>query len=141
MILLTWFAKSDLILTLGLSPLSCHYTYFAGCGTNPLHSSSPAVEWEKVPKCVHDAQSLLVDPQAYSVDEDDTEAREFNQSIFVVGTGAPGINSFKVMLVSSTPLSYRLSYDLSDGSQGRRWAGRVYGIRRQLRRSSDSWGW
>ncbi|KAF8601770.1 hypothetical protein BDV93DRAFT_607908 [Ceratobasidium sp. AG-I] len=81
----------------GLSPLSCHYTYFAGYGTNPLHSSSPAVGWEKVPKCVHDAQSLLVDLQAYSVDEDDTEAREFNQSVFIVGNGAPGINSFKMV--------------------------------------------
>lgn len=81
----------------GPSPLSCHYTYLAGFGTNPLHSSSPAVPWEEVPKCVYAAHALLVDLQAYSVDEDDKEAREFNQSVFVVGNGAPGINSFKMV--------------------------------------------
>ncbi|KAG8717210.1 hypothetical protein FRC09_014604 [Ceratobasidium sp. 395] len=81
----------------GLSSLSCHYTYLAGVGTSVLHRSGPAVGWEDVPDCVYNAHKMLVDMQCYSVDEGDYEQNQLNQSVFIVGSGCNGVNSFKMV--------------------------------------------
>ncbi|KAG9079097.1 hypothetical protein FS749_008832 [Ceratobasidium sp. UAMH 11750] len=79
----------------GRSSLSCHYTYLAGVGTSMLHTSSPAVGWQAVPDCVYNAHKMLVDMQCYAVD--DYDQNQFNQSVFVVGSGGNGVNAFKMV--------------------------------------------
>ncbi|QRV97762.1 hypothetical protein RhiJN_25781 [Ceratobasidium sp. AG-Ba] len=80
----------------GQSTLSCHYTYLAGVGSSILHTSTPAVGWDQVPNCVYNAQRRLTDMQRYNVGKDD-EQDTFNQSVFVVGSGGIGVNSFRMV--------------------------------------------
>jgi hypothetical protein len=101
----------------GLSTLSCHYTYLAGHGTNQLHTSSPAVGWDKVPDCVYSAHEMLVDLQSYSVSKDGPDQPEFNQGVFVVGSGGNGVNSFKASAFFATQsLREFMSFVLLAGS-------------------------
>ncbi|KAG9076128.1 hypothetical protein FRC06_009686 [Ceratobasidium sp. 370] len=79
----------------GPSSLSCHYTYLAGVGTSVLHTSSPAVGWKAVPNCIYNAHKILVDMQCYAVDDYDQD--QFNQSVFVVGSGGNGVNAFRMV--------------------------------------------
>ncbi|KAG9076737.1 hypothetical protein FRC06_009344 [Ceratobasidium sp. 370] len=67
----------------------------AGVGTSVLHTSSPAVGWKAVPNCIYNAHKMLVDMQCYAVD--DYGQDQFNQSVFVVGSGANGVNAFKMV--------------------------------------------
>ncbi|KAG9119055.1 hypothetical protein FRC07_006115 [Ceratobasidium sp. 392] len=62
-----------------------------------LHTSGPAVGWDLVPNCVYNAHKMLVDMQCYGVDEHDHEQNQFNQSVFVVGSGGNGANAFKMV--------------------------------------------
>ncbi|KAF8722216.1 hypothetical protein RHS02_08748, partial [Rhizoctonia solani] len=78
------------------STLSCHYTYLAGSGTHIMHTSSPAVDWEYVPACVYDAHALLVDHQAHAIFSGNDTIREFNQSLFILGNGSVGTNTFRM---------------------------------------------
>ncbi|KAF8755900.1 hypothetical protein RHS01_04660 [Rhizoctonia solani] len=78
------------------STLSCHYTYLAGSGTHIMHTSSPAVDWEYVPTCVYDAHALLVDHQAHAIFSGNDTIREFNQSLFILGNGSVGTNTFRM---------------------------------------------
>ncbi|KAG8730533.1 AdoMet-dependent rRNA methyltransferase spb1, partial [Ceratobasidium sp. 423] len=80
----------------GASALSCHYTYLAGCGSHIMHTSSAAVGWDHVPACVYDAHGLLVDYQTHTVFDDNMTIREFNQSIYIMGNGAIGTNTFRI---------------------------------------------
>ncbi|CAE6427147.1 unnamed protein product [Rhizoctonia solani] len=80
----------------GISALSCHYTYLAGSGTHIMHTSSVATDWEHVPDCVYDAHTLLVDRQAHTVFSGNDTIREFNQSIYILGNGATGTNTFRI---------------------------------------------
>ncbi|KAG9089890.1 hypothetical protein FRC06_001312 [Ceratobasidium sp. 370] len=79
----------------GPSSLSCHYTYLAGVGASVLHTSSPAVGWKAVPHCIYNAHKMLVDMQCYAVDDYDQD--QFNQSVFVVGSGGNGVDAFKMV--------------------------------------------
>ncbi|KAB5589546.1 hypothetical protein CTheo_7021 [Ceratobasidium theobromae] len=79
------------------------YTYLAGCGTHPMHSSSPAVDWREVPNCVYDAHLMIVGLQSYAVSEEDPPLDEFNQNAFIAGNRANGTCIFRQQ---TAPIGY-----------------------------------
>ncbi|KAG8740434.1 hypothetical protein FRC10_004325 [Ceratobasidium sp. 414] len=65
------------------------------------------VEWKVVPNCVYNAHKMLVDMQCYAVDGCDQN--QFNQSVFVVGSGGNGVNAFKMVhRAGDGPMGYMI---------------------------------